>query len=192
MILILIMMVLASLSGGSFPGSNLLNKRGYVDESGKDLGGILPFNGTNIPEVVFCLIIASVPHVYFNQHIISILPLFLISYLGMQTATGPALPWGLNPLESMSRARKLTPLINWISGKFKFQYGDINYCRTWMMVKGFIIGLPLGGLPLAILWPLSYEIGYQLRITFKRDFHMVTEMLSGLSVAIIILIMGVF
>jgi hypothetical protein len=66
---------------------------------------------------------------------------FAWSYAWMQSATGPALPWGSNPTASMSRPRKLSPLVNWVSDKLGFERGDVNYCRTWMAVKGFLIGV---------------------------------------------------
>lgn len=183
------MMLLAAAAGGSLPGSEVLNKRGAVDDNGNDKGGKLPFNGTFLPELVFCSVITAAAqqgwlHVFPNANpvLVSIITL-AISYAGMQTATGPALPWGANPERSMSKPRKLTPLVNWISDKLGFERGDKNYCRTWMAFKGFIIGLPIGGVPLAILWPLGFEIGHRVTPYLNFDPQLAKDALTGLGTA---------
>lgn len=103
------------------------------------------------------------------------------SYIWMQSATGPALPWGDNPAASMSRPRTLSPVVNWISDRLGFTRGDKNYCRTWMAVKGFLIGLPVGGILLMILWPLGYEIGHRFRN------HTISETAAGIGAGLSVL-----
>lgn len=95
------------------------------------------------------------------------------SYIWMQTGHGTVLQWGRDPSQAEGRTQTLTPVVNWLAERFGFTLGDVNYCRLFMAVKGFLIGLPVGGLPLAILWPLAYEIGVRV----KR--HEVSELLSG-------------
>lgn len=95
------------------------------------------------------------------------------SYLWMQTGHGTVLQWGSDPSKAVGRAQTLTPVINWIAARLGLTVGDVGYCRLFMAVKGFLIGLPAGGLPLAFLWPLAYEIGVRLRR------HEVSELLSG-------------
>lgn len=95
------------------------------------------------------------------------------SYIWMQTGHGTVLQWGRDPSQAVGRTQTLTPVVNWLAERFGFALGDVNYCRMFMAVKGFLIGLPVGGLPLAILWPLAYEIGVRV----KR--HEVSELLSG-------------
>lgn len=100
----------------------------------------------------------------------------------MQSAPGPALQWGRDPERGMARPRTLSPVVNWISDRLGFTGGDVNYCRLWMAVKGFLIGLPVGGIPLAIMWPLSYEIGNRL------NSAVVSECLAGAGAGVSILI----
>ena len=174
------MAILASLAGGSFPGSKVFDREITLFHR-------WTINFTWIPEAIFCAIIASAAEMAWGSWVV--IPAFIISYIGMQAATGPALPWGDDPERSMSRPRTLSPIVNWISDRLGFTRGDVNYCRTWMAVKGFLIGLPLGGIPLAILWPLAYEAGYRVAPYTKGfDSHIIKEMLSGVAAAIAITI----
>lgn len=181
------MMVLSAISGGSFPGSHVFQKEIVLFKKWK-------INFTWVPEAIFCMVIASAAEMawgkYFPEYSSAIaLVSFVVSYIGMQTATGPALPWGDDPERSMSRPRTLSPCVNMISDRLGFTRGDINYCRTWMAVKGFLIGLPLGGIPLAVLWPLAYELGHRASPYIKGfDPHIIKEMLSGLAASIAITI----
>jgi hypothetical protein len=60
------------------------------------------------------------------------------------------------------------------------------YSWYMMAIKGFLIGLPAGGITLAALWPLSYWIGGR----FKRNE--VSELLSGASAGLSIVVFMVF
>ncbi len=73
-------------------------------------------------------------------------------------------------------------MVNWISDRLGFKRGDVNFCRTWMAVKGFLICLPVGGIIGAVLWPLGYEIGNRIRK------HVWCELLSGAGAGVAIVI----
>lgn len=94
------------------------------------------------------------------------------SYACMETSHGTILQWGDNPDEARGeRQHRLTPLVDLLARKFDFEKGGKNYCRLFMSVKGFLIGLPLGGLPLAVLWPLCYEVSHkEMRSTLLAEF----------------------
>jgi len=104
------------------------------------------------------------------------------SYAWQQSATGPALQWGRDPVHAMARPRRLSPVINFISDRLGFERGDVNYCRTWMAVKGFLITLPVGGIVGAVLWPLGYEVGHRV------GRHVVSELLSGAGAGVAIVL----
>lgn len=98
------------------------------------------------------------------------------SYIWMQSATAPGLHWGdgsYNP----DRTSTLKPLVDWLS---PWHPSTVEYCRVYMAVKGFLIGLPVGGIPLAILWPLGYELG--------RGNNTARELLSGFGAGLSIVI----
>lgn len=96
------------------------------------------------------------------------------SYIWMQTGHGTVLHWGKNPEHATGeRTQTLTPVVNWLAKRLGLTIGEVGYCRLFMAVKGFLIGLPVGGILLAVLWPLAYEIGVRV----KR--HEVSELLSG-------------
>lgn len=169
--------IIGAAAGGSLPYSYLLNKKGATDpNTGKDLGGILPFNGTWIPEAIHSILIGIVAAqiaAHFEYHLLICLAVFLvsggISYAGKQSATRPALGWG-RPHNGTHVKRKLTPVVNFIACRLLgFEIGDINYCRTWMAVKGFIITLPVGGLGF-ITWPSGYELGHRIGDLNYREF----------------------
>ena len=106
------------------------------------------------------------------------------SYLWMQTGHGTVLAWGKpQHISEISRVQTLTPFVDALADKLGINKTignpeegighSINYCRLLMAVKGFLIGLPVGGILLAVLWPLAYEIGVRVKN------HTVSELLSG-------------
>lgn len=162
-------------------------------QSGGGLGAkYLPKNLTFIPEVLFavpfgvtlslCLSIYS-PWVY--------IPLGCIaaawSYVWMQSATAPGLHWGDGNYNS-DRTSTLKPFVDFLNRYVKADPSTSQYCWLYMAVKGFLIGLPVGGLPLMVLWPLGYHIGYKLRGYISRDF--LTEFLAGAGAGISILVLA--
>ena len=194
MILMFYMAIVSRMAGGGL-GAHLLNERGAVGDDGRDLGGIMPWNLTWVPEVLFSIPLgvpcALITYWLTTNPLLALLSLILAagwSYGWMQSAPGPALQWGDDPEDGMGRPRTLSPVVNWISDSLGFERGDINYCRTWMAVKGFLIGLPVGGVVLAVLWPLAYEGGYRLRGKVSFDPHAFTELAAGTGAALSILI----
>lgn len=170
---IIVMAVLARMAGGGF-GATWLDK----------------YSAKFVPALLF-----SLPFGFMSAYFAPPFPIIafmigaLISYLGMQAATGPALHWGKNPTV-VSEPRKITPLVNYLANKFGFSIGSKNYCRLWMAVKGFIIGLPVGALPLMILWPLAYEIGNDFKpIIGNEKGQVLAEVLSGTFAAFSILLL---
>lgn len=61
------------------------------------------------------------------------------------------------------------PVFNWL-GVSKLHP---SYSWACMGLKGFLIGLPVGGLPLAIMWPCAYWAGAKLKN------HALSELLAG-------------
>lgn len=105
------------------------------------------------------------------------------SYTWMQTGHGTVLHWGKHPEHATGeRTQTLTPVVNWLAARIGLTIGEVGYCRLFMAVKGFLIGLPVGGIPLAILWPLGYEIGK------RHDNHALAELASGAGAGIAICI----
>lgn len=106
----------------------------------------------------------------------------LWSYLWMQTGHGSVLHWGRDPSQTHGRQQTLTRFVNYLAEALDLEIGSVGYCRLFMAVKGFLIGLPVGGGVLALLWPVAYEIGHRA----KR--HEVSELLSGAFAGLAILL----
>lgn len=101
------------------------------------------------------------------------------SYIWMQTGHRAILHWGMEPIRDPDRKQFLTPFVDWLAKRLGIVKNSTPYCRLFMAVKGFLIGLPVGGVVLAVLWPLAYEIGARLRGKVKFDPHIVAEVLAG-------------
>ncbi len=167
---VIVMAVLARMAGGGIGGA-FLAKYGFKF----------------LPELLFALpfgfplyfVIAN-----FNTSAAWIVYITCViwSYLWMQTGHGSILNWGRNPAYTKNRKQFLSPLVNNIASKLNIEIGSTNYARLFMAVKGFLIGLPVGGIVLAVLWPLAYEIGNR----FKK--HEVSELVSGAVAAIAIIL----
>ena len=164
-------------------------------QSGGGFGAqYLPSKLTWVPEVFFAIpfglpiALLLYPIIGWYAAIPAVL-CFVWSYMWMQSATAPGLHWGrggYNP----NRTSTLKPFVDWLNTltfrKWKigphYDPSTAAYCRLYMGVKGFLIGLPVGGLPLAILWPLGYEIGDRVRS------HTVSETTAGIGAGVAILI----
>ena len=84
------------------------------------------------------------------------------SYAFMQSGTWMYLKWtGHEP--NKTKSATLKPVTDWIAARFGYVLGDEGYSWIAAGVKGFLIGLPVGGLPLAVLWPLGYELGTHVK-----------------------------
>ena len=64
----------------------------------------------------------------------------------------------------------------------------LNYCRLFMAVKGFLIGIPVGGLPLAISWPIGYDVGDRTGNDALREWFSCAG--AGVSIVIFLIIIG--
>lgn len=122
---------------------------------------------------------------------------FVWFYAMMQQGHGAVLGWGERDPEwtdaqfedAKTRTQGLTPVVNWLARRLRIPYSNElgirskGYSRLFMAVKGFILLLPLGGLPGAFLWSASYEARLWLRHHgyTKIHPHAVGESLTGLS-----------
>lgn len=115
-----------------------------------------------------------------------------ISYAGMQAGTWPMLRWVSHDDPNKDRSATIKPVADWIAARFGWALGDEGYSWVYAAVKGFLIGLPIGGIPLMILWPLGYEIGSHARGRVSFDPHAVSEASAGagagLSIVLFLLI----
>lgn len=119
-----------------------------------------------------------------------------IAYGGMQAATWTFLRWESHDDPTLDRSSTLKPIVDWLAGLRGFKLGDEGYAWVAAAVKGFIIGLPVGAIPLMILWPLGYEIGSHAKGRVERfglDPHAVSEFMAGIGagVAITIFVLAV-
>lgn len=109
----------------------------------------------------------------------------VISYAGMQTGTWYYLRWQKHDNPNLKRGGTLKPLIDWISKRFGWKIGDEGYAWVAAAIKGFIIGLPVGGIPLAIMWPIAHETGTHFKVKNPVELR---EFLSGCAAGISILL----
>lgn len=112
------------------------------------------------------------------------------SYIFMQSGTWMFLQWTAHEPNRM-RKSTLKPVVDWIAARFGFEIGDEGYSWIAAGVKGFLIGLPVGGIPLAILWPLGYEIGSHAKGRVEKygiDPHAIKEICAGIGAGISIVL----
>ena len=141
----------------------------------------IPKGLTWLPEALFA---AVVGFVWADHPYVAVLST-LWTYLWMQTGHTNALNHGDNASGKMNT---LSPFTRWLAGKLGIKLYTREYSALFFAVKGFLIGLPLGGIPLMILWPLSYDIGVMLekKGILKHDkAHMTSELLSGASLGLV-------
>jgi len=114
-----------------------------------------------------------------------------VSYAGMQSATWHFLRWETHTDPNLTRNASIKPLVDWIAARFGYSLGQEGYAWIAAMVKGFIIGMPVGGFITAIGWALGYEIGSHAKGRVERygiDPHLVSEFMSSALGAIGILV----
>lgn len=112
------------------------------------------------------------------------------SFIFMQSGTWMFLQWTEHEPNS-TRKSTLKPLVDWIAARFGYKLGDEGYSWIAAGVKGFLIGLPVGGIPLAILWPFGYEIGSHAKgrvEQFGIDPHAVSEVAAGVGAGLSIVL----
>ncbi len=160
------------------------------------------WNAPYLPEILF-----SAPFGLALAHVVApflgFWPSFIIgalaiawSYAFMQSGTWMFLRWESHDNPNTKRGATLKPIIDFIAGKLGYNLGDEGYSWVAASVKGFLIGLPVGGLPLAVLWPLGYEIGSHAEGRVEKygiEPHAVSEVAAGLGGAIsIVLFLMIF
>lgn len=142
----------------------------------------IPKGLTWLPEALFA---AVVGFVWIDHPYIAVVST-LWTYLWMQTGHGNALNHGDNA--DPDKEHTLTPFVDWLAGKLDIELFTREYSALFFAVKGFLIGLPLGGIPLMVLWPLSYDIGVTLEkkgILKHENAHRISELLSGASLGLV-------
>lgn len=90
------------------------------------------------------------------------------SYGFMQSGTWTFLQWTEHE-PNKARKGRLKPITDWIASRFGYSLGDEGYSWIAAGLKGFLIGLPVGGIPLSIQWPLGYEIGSHFKNRAIRE-----------------------
>jgi len=123
----------------------------------------------NVPELLFVLPFAYALYPLIGWWSLLALPW---AYIWMQTGHANALPWG-DGNHNPDRENTLSPLVKWICDKFDIIYYTKQFCWVFMMVKGFLISLPIGGIGF-FGWALGYDLGH------KTGRHVYSELLSGL------------
>jgi len=200
----------ARAAGGGF-GAKYLDKKGKGD-------GRMPFNLTFLPELLFAFAFGGVAawatHTLISAWLTPFAVEWLVtllaclfatmvfvrvtawSYAWMQTGHGFVLAYGdtIRP-QDVGRRQTLSPFVDWLADRLGIARMNAdgvsptaNYCRLFMAVKGFLIGLPVGGITLAPTWSGCYELSAQLRRRgFKKvDPHAIAEMGTGVAATLAI------
>lgn len=164
-------------------------------QSGGGLGAqYLPEKLTWVPEAFFSLPF-GLPALLWLYPVLGLYALIpatcavIWSFAWMQSSTAPGLHWGRGAYNP-SRTSRLKPFVDWINTLVvskrrigpNYHPSTADYCRLYMAVKGFLIGLPVGAIPLAVLWPLGYDLGDKLNSNAIREF------LAGVGAGIAILL----
>ena len=197
-ILIAFMAVASAYAGGSLPGSGWLNKKGEKD-------GKMPFDMTWLPELLFAIPFGVLFGMILNLFdaatwliVVAGVVVTAWAYIWMQTGHGVVLGFGKPraPTADPNRRQTLSPVVDWLADRLKITktQGDavnsptVAYCWLFMGVKGFLIGLFAGGVPLAVMWPASYQAGAWLRGRVSFNAHLVSELLAGAGAGVAIAI----
>lgn len=181
--LMTLMAILSSLAGGTFPGSKSFEKQITLFYK-------LTINLTWVPELIFAVVIGAAVE-YVTGSFILFVVATSVSYISMQTGHWTVLGWDQEHGDEWASRKRPTiePIVNFLAEKFHIiklvrPGNKINpkYSRLFMGVKGFLIGLPVGGIVTAVTWPLAYEIGNRLKRHVNFDTHIITELLAGAGV----------
>lgn len=142
-----------------------------------------------LPEFLYALPFGIAVFFASGSFLLSLLSV-AISYAGMQSATWYFLRWQTHDDPNTTRGGTLKPVVDFIAGQFGYHLGSEGYAWVGAAVKGFIIGLPVGGVLTALLWATSYEIG-----SHTQGKNAVSEFLSaaggGISIIFFLVITGV-
>lgn len=182
--IILYMIVFCRMSGGGL-NSWILMKKGEFQDDNLLMPGKMPFNLSWVPELLFALpfgiVIATLAAKGFLWTSLLIVLATIWSYLWMETGHGVVLHFGDNPEESKgSRKHTLSPFVDALAKKMNIEIGSKLYCYMFFALKGFLISLPIGGIFLAITWPIGYYTSRLLiKCGVKYDTHAIGECICG-------------
>lgn len=146
-------------------------------------GGIVRLhnNISFLPELLFGVLLGAA--VYFNGHaLIWSFACAAWSYAWLESGHGTALHMGDLPSTAMNgRKQFLSPVVDLLTCAAGQGLGSRFYCWTLFSIKGALIGAPLGlyGLMLAVLWPLSYQLGQLFSRNWLWFGSAFKEFLSG-------------
>jgi hypothetical protein len=113
-------------------------------------------------ELLFAIPLAYVPYYVTGSWLLSVLAL-AAAYFAFQTGHGNAFHMGTQR-DKMDEPEHLDYLIvRRITNRLGLKPRSVGYCWVFMGIKGFLIGLAAFpfGLALALLWPLSYWVGFR-------------------------------
>lgn len=176
--LLIYMIFTARASGGGF-GAAWLEQR-------------LKWGG--LPEVLFGIPFGLTLFMLTDSTVLGVLG-WVWSYAWMETGHGIWLRYGEPlPASDATRRQRLSPVVDWLADRFGIQktlsdgFSPTNaYCWLAFGLKGLLIGLPAGGVLLAVFWPFCYQVGTWLRrrgVPF--DPHAFAECLTGVFAAVTI------
>lgn len=198
---VIYMAAMARASGGGLGAK-------YLDKKGKG-SGRMPFNLTWLPEALFAagfgvfggsvayklvawltlpytlhdfnLVLGGLAAIYVGIRVA------IWSYGWMQTGIGFVLYWGrrVNSYD-IGRRHTLSPAVDWLADRLGIEKmlddgvsPTVGYCRLFMFVKGFLIGLSTGGIVTGIGWVLAFEIRSRVTGKTRLDPHAIAELTSG-------------
>lgn len=138
-------------------------------------GYIAPRLPAPLPEIVFGLTFGVAAFMWMGNPYLAFAGA-VWSYAWMETGHGNAYHMGFHQYKYPPRHQTLDFVVLPICRLFGWESRSPQYCWLFMGLKGLLIGASLGwyGLPLAILWPLSYWISYKF-----TDSSELAEHLSG-------------
>lgn len=98
------------------------------------------------------------------------------SFIAMEMGHGNAYHMGVHQHSFPPRKQSLDVIVLPISNWLGFENRSRGYGWLFMGLKGLLIALPLGwyALPMAVLWPLAYQISFSL-----TEDSGIAEWLSG-------------
>lgn len=159
-IYVLAMAAIGRMCGGGL-GAEKLRKKGSPE------GGVMPYNLSWIPEVLFGLGLGLPVTMVLKQHELWLFMAALVgagcsawSYGWMETGHRNAYSFlfkNFNPW----KPHTLDPVVQKICRQLGVKVWSKQYCWVFMGVKGFLIGLPIFpfGLLLTVIWPAWYAFG---------------------------------
>lgn len=141
----------------------------------------------NIPAFMVAFLFTIPVGLLAYPNYIVVLMIWIWSSAWFQTGHGTALAMGRQPSVAQSgRKQFLSPVIDRLCELFNQPLGGKFYCWMFMGLKGFLI-MP----PLALLWPIAYEFGWQYneRVNNKIDPTAMGELISGAFAGIVVFLL---